>query len=350
MRTSIRSGALIGGALSIALCLLQPRVALAVVLGIVLAGPVAGLAVAKWLDLGNYGRQLEEGVRAGLLACGLPGFCALVSLLVLGPHDAVELAARSHAGGLSLAPVVEPLASFGWAGLDILFTLAATIAGVVAAAFCALIFAWSKSAKAAQAIRQARLTALALQRGEQWDALPPPGQPSVLSALTGSGVLPPIRAGAAAGLAAPDGAGLPPTFLSAAPAPSSQPAMSPGTLLWPAPASNPRATGAPVAASAPVSGQHEQQQVEAATPTEPVAAVAAPAGKRQRRKTSQARPVDTQLTDDVRKALAKWAEENAEGAAAGAARTPAASTYLNSPAPAAPKRNRKKNETRDWIC
>jgi hypothetical protein len=81
------------------------------------------------------------------------------------------------------------------------------------------------------------------------------------------------------------------------------------------------------------------------------AAAATGTGKGAKRKTSRARPVDSQLTDEVRKALASWAEQNpdeAEAAKAGA-RVPVSSSYLNSDAPA-PKRNRKKNATRDWIC
>ena len=69
MRTSLRVGMLIGGAGSIALSVLQLRIGLSVAPCLIIAGIISGLAVAKWLDRPSYGRQLEEGARAGLLAC-----------------------------------------------------------------------------------------------------------------------------------------------------------------------------------------------------------------------------------------------------------------------------------------
>ena len=74
MRTSTRAGIVVGSIGSIALCILQFHIALAIAPGIVLGGFVAGLAVAKWLDHAHYGRQLEEGFYVGMLASGLPGF------------------------------------------------------------------------------------------------------------------------------------------------------------------------------------------------------------------------------------------------------------------------------------
>lgn len=43
-------------------------------------------------------------------------------------------------------------------------------------------------------------------------------------------------------------------------------------------------------------------------------------------------------------------EETGNGTSASDARQPVESSYLNDPAPVAPKRKRKKNATRDWIC
>src|SRR5262249_20755878 len=97
--------------------------------------------------------------------------------------------------------------------------------------------------------------------------------------------------------------------------------------------------------------------VDAASATE---TAAASTRRPARRKISQARPVSGQLNEEMRQALAAWADntpnttqgdapEGAAPSASGASRTPAPSTYLNS-APPAPKRNRKKNQTRDWIC
>lgn len=350
MRASIRSGAIIGAVASVALCLLQPHIALLVAFGVAAAGVLAGLAVAKWLDLEQYGRQLEEGVRAGALAAGLPGLCALISLLVLGPHDVATLALRSRVSGVGLSSTISQLTTLGWAGLDVLFVVSATVAGILLAAAFAQTFAWSKSRHAAQVIRQARLTARVLQRGETWEPVPA-SQPSVLSALTGVGIpvptgLPPIATAAFATGAVPA------AFLSAA-----QPLQS-SIVQWPA---SPRPTGSPLpaaagkplaaafAASVATIPAQDPEPVPASEPDLPLGET----GKRVKRKTSRARPVEPQLTDDVRKALAAWAEQNPEaaGAVKVGGRTAVASSYLNSEPPMPmPKRNRKKNETRDWIC
>jgi hypothetical protein len=76
-------------------------------------------------------------------------------------------------------------------------------------------------------------------------------------------------------------------------------------------------------------------------------------------KRSSARPVQTQLNDQYRQVLERWAaredgvgdDAQAEDEWAGTPppkRAPKPSTFLNSERPA--KRNRKKNQTRDWLC
>src|SRR5215813_2864124 len=114
MRTSTRVGSVVGSVGSVALCILQFRFALAIVPLIVLGGVLAGLAVAKWLDRAHYGRQLEEGFYAGMLAAGLSGFIALLSLLTAGPRDIATLAERSRLGGFDVAPLVRQLSPLGW--------------------------------------------------------------------------------------------------------------------------------------------------------------------------------------------------------------------------------------------
>src|SRR5262249_39566424 len=166
----------------------------------------------KWLDHAHYGRQLEEGFYVGMLASGLPGFIALLSLLTAGPRDTVSLAERSHLGQLNLAPLVNLLSGFGWFMIDVLVVLAAIAAGILLSTLLVQIFAWSKSRHAAQVVQQAHFAALALQRDEQWDAIPIPSE-----VLQGTGSITAIAVAASAKSAQirgslPGAALLPPTF------------------------------------------------------------------------------------------------------------------------------------------
>ena len=371
MRTSLRVGAILGGAGSIALCVLQLQIALAIAPGVILAGALAGLAVAKWLDRAHYGRQLEEGLRAGLLASGLPAFVALLALLVAGPHDVATLTARSHVFGLSLAPLVSRLGGLGWAEIDVLALLGCCAAGLLLSAMLAGIFAWGKSAQARLSVRSARLTALALQRGEDWDALPPPATMPALPFAPGA------RVTGAPGMAAPGSGMLPAASLL----PSAFAAFAPGAGAANASAASPM--GAPVIAAmpalvhpapsaapppAPAAPMPKPAAVSAQDASEPsLSATANTPAKRARRKTSQARPVEGQLTREMRRALEDWAQREQQNeqqggapgdthaaptaAASRSGRTRQPSTFLNSAGSAPPpKRNRKKNQTRDWLC
>lgn len=64
-----------------------------------------------------------------------------------------------------------------------------------------------------------------------------------------------------------------------------------------------------------------------------------------RRKDSRARPASADLNDAMREALAAWADDNDDPEERSAKK----SEFLNTAAPA-PKRGRKKNDTRDWLC
>ena len=64
---------------------------------------------------------------------------------------------------------------------------------------------------------------------------------------------------------------------------------------------------------------------------------------------STARPMEHELREDERRALAEWADDDTEETTA--PRVPKPSAYLNSSESApAPKRGRKKQNTRDWLC
>jgi hypothetical protein len=350
MRTILRAGGIVGGVFCVALAALQLVVAQMVIIGVALAGLIAGLCVAKWLERWWYGRQLEAGARGGLYACALAGSGALASLLLRGPHDLDTLAQRSHLGQLDLAPVVRALAFFDWIGADILLVAVAAVAGVLLAALAAQITGWSKSGHALRVVEQARLTAEALARDE---APTPASGSNPLQGIPAATLLNPLPGAAFTGAPTPL-AGAPSALGLAAPglaAPGLMPnaVSSPGfTRMTQAPAPLPLGTAGP-APMAPTASRREQ-----AAPAAPAAAEATqatlPAASAQRvRKSSSARPAGKQLTQAMRDALAAWAEDNVEAEAAGKARAPQPSTYLNS-APPVVKRNRKKNATRDWIC
>jgi hypothetical protein len=365
MRTSLRVGMLIGGAGSVALSVLQARIGLVVAPCLVIAGIISGLAVAKWLDRPSYGRQLEEGGRAGLLACGLPGFVALLSLLVAGPRDIATLAASSRFFSLDFSPLVQQLSPLGWAGIDVLTLVSSAITGLVWSAVLVQLFAWSKTGRAARAVRQARLTAAAVQRADQANipvlaapvgradlgALVAIGAP--VAATKGATVAPvPVAAIARrAGAVAPSGAQQPAVMRMSppmAPAVAPQPFVPAATpqqympSLMPQPYLPPQELVAPAAPPA-------QQGVHEHTNRPP------------RGKTSAARRMESRLNQQMREALEAWAAQedgaDADGAtdepaASSSKRAPKPSTFLNSERDAQrpAKRNRKKNQTRDWLC
>jgi len=284
MRVLLRVGIITGAGAAVVLYALASSVALAAAIGILLTGLLAGMGVAKWLEWGWYGRQLEAGWQAGALASGLAGLGTLGALVVDGPRSTAALAAQSHLFGLDLGALVGVLSGLGWVGTDLVVVLVSAALGTGVAAAASLLFAFGKSARAVEAITHARHAAQAANRSEPLNTpLPLPGYPTLGAPPTGPGWY----------TSPPSGA------------------IPPG--LYAAPTLPPPGRPAPNSGRGP----------------------------------STARPVERELDDDEREALARWAEEH-PGDASGP-RTPAPSTYLNSPTPA-PKRNRKKQQTRDWLC
>ena len=374
MRIILRVGGILGGAGFVLLYALQTEVALVVAAGIVLAGLLAGLGAAKWLSRAWYGRQFKAGLRTGILAAGLAGLGALLSLFMLGPRDIPTLAARSHLAGFSLAPVVNALAFLTWVGADVVVILLAAALSCGLAAVVAQIAGWSKNAEAIRAVQQARLAAQSLNRDDAWQAHPTgaplSGQPiqafnqfgvpalaspslsnvsgipgpvsgagmtgSLSSFTPATGVTPGL--GLASPLSFTPGSGIP-----AQPAPPSRPPRAP----MPSPRADPESANAtePVL---PITPTPNANQVPPSALGEP----GKPSGRQ--RSASSRRRAEAELTQAMRDALAAWASDDADEEAGknsdkGLSRAPNSSAYLNSAGPA-PKRGRKKQHTRDWLC
>lgn len=376
MRTLLRVGGILGGAGFVALYALQTAMALAVAAGIPLIGLLAGLGVAKWLPRNEYGRQLKSGLRAGMLASGFAAFGALLSLLLLGPRDIPSLAARSHAAGFTIAPVIRALAFLTWAGVDILLVALAAALGCGLAAVAAQVVAWSKSAEAIRVVQQARLAAQALNRDDAWQPRPT-GAPLLQYGVPALGAASSSHlAGMTGGPALASTPG--PTSITGAGGVFPATGLTPGLGLTP-PLTFTPATGTPLqfaspapASRSPLSPKAPPQPAHSGPPefasaNEPATPPARPQaqdaraghqGKPQvrRRSSSSRRRADQELTQAMRDALAAWATEEAEEAASadgdkGVSRAPASSAYLNSVTPPpVPKRGRKKQDTRDWLC
>src|SRR5215831_9824170 len=105
MSNVYRVGLLLGVLGALGVYALGRFAALTAAVGVVAVGLLAGLAMAKWLEWGWFGRQIEAGLRAGLVACGLVTVAGLVTLIAQGPRDVGTLATQSHLGGLNLAPL-----------------------------------------------------------------------------------------------------------------------------------------------------------------------------------------------------------------------------------------------------
>lgn len=355
MRTIIRAGAVVGGVWFVALFALQSTVALVVLAGVAVAGVCSGLAIAKWLERGWYGRQLQAGLRAGAIASGAAGLASLVALLVMGPHDVKSLAARSHALGLNLGGIAHTLGFMGSIGVDVVGVLLAVALGAGLSGVTAQIFAWSKSAKAVRIVAQARLAAQATRQDDDrapYTTSGPAmrGQPVHAAVLlnqmaTGAyGIAAPLsqsRAGAAAEPLFPAASSMP--RLSADYAPPSTPAATP------APPSTPpaRRTAAPAPTPTAASPTRTPVTPQVAATDETLADLFPGANDAPTpRKDSRARPASADLNDAMREALAAWADDNDDDPAERAAKK---SAFLNTGTPA-PKRGRRKNDTRDWLC
>ena len=371
MRTTRRTIIILGCIGFMALYLLQYRLALAVTPLILVVGALAGLAIAKWLPWHWYGRQFTAGVRAGVVTCGLSAAGVLLSLIGTGSHNVATLAARSRLPGLDLAGFVKGLGTAGWFTPYLLLTAFFAIGGVLVAGALAQVVGWSKSVRTVRVIREAHDSASLLHRNQTWG----PASSSVPS-IGGywNSVIP-----------------------------SSGPASQPGLLAAGAVASSGRAS----VARAPVSGgagararggrdtrdmsvEPQPSYLAPLPPLDwdgfdaPLSVTPDPIPPRPTH--SGAQPIKRSISDELRSVLDAWddgsevapatnssedsdaidasdAIEPAEpkkaastrGSSASKSKTPSkrqpkASAYLNSTSTTAPRRSRKKQNTRDWLC
>jgi type II secretory pathway pseudopilin PulG len=347
MRTIVRVGIITGGVGFVALFALQAVIALAVADCLLIVGLAAGLGTAKWLERPWFGRQLTAGLRGGVLAIGIAGTGALLSLFMIGPQDKTVLAARSHLLTLSMGPWVKSLTILTWAGIDILTVLLAGLAGIALSALTAQVFAWSKNRRAIQVVTQARQAAQAFSRVDPLAASSGSPSASQSSHYTGA---PALGVGDTTGTL---------SALTGTPRPATAQAAPTSNTKAKIPAA-PRRTLAPVPPTPPtgISGTQraplprgKQVNDDYPSPTEPALPTATDPDEAppSRRNTSKARPAGSQLTEAMRDALATWASDDVAEETPGERTGPQPSAYLNSSRPL-PKRTRKKQNTRDWLC
>jgi hypothetical protein len=202
----------------------------------------------------------------------------------------------------------------------------ATLLGIATAGLTAQVFGWGKDKRSLRVIAQARLAAQALQVGELGAQVTPTG----------------------------DRPSSPSVRLYGRTSPTAGPAVA---AIGPASTSGVRRTIAPrtaAEANPPFSSWDDETEVTANLPAAPKPRAAKPAkpGKQGAapRHTSNARATGDAITAEERAALAAWEEAmNGDSQPEGQAREPKASQFLNEPV-AAPRRNRKKTNTRDWLC
>lgn len=380
MRTIRRTVILLGCAGFIALYLLQLHVALAAAPLLLVVGALTGLAVAKWLPWSWYGRQFAAGVRGGAVACGLAAAGVLLSLVGGKTPQVPAIAAESQLPGLNLAGIVTSLGGAGWFTPYLLLTACFALGGVVLAGIVARIASWNKSQRTVRVIREAHNSASLLHRNQTWA----PASNSIPS-VGGywNSVLPVADPVSHPGLMA---AGATPLAVvnghpsGGYPAPMHTPASggSPARMRSSQGQRDVRADqGAAYLAPLPPIAFEINEPLESITP--PPMLSDSPEPIPPRRSYSGAQPIPTAMSDDLRKALDHWDDEPtpadtdasdtadtadtettttkktaAKGTAAKpkapAKRQPKASAYLNSEPAAAPRRNRKKQNTRDWLC
>lgn len=311
MRTVTRIGLTLSVVAVLALYGLQLVAGLGVIVGIMAIGALAGLAVAKWLERGWYGRQLEAGARAGAIACGVAGLASAAYLLGQGPSGIEALAARSRLPGVSLAPLVHALSPLGVAGADIASVVVATLVGVALAAILAQVFGWGKDKRSQRVIARARLMAQAQQHEELGAQTTPTGarSPSPSVQLFGR------QSSTTNGPAPSASAGSRRVRRTAGPEPEAETPDAPRTF--------------------------ESWGDTAVTP----------AGKPpKKRDSSNARSADDAITAEERAALLAWEAALEAESEPGVPRQPNASAFLNEQNAPPPRRNRKKQNTRDWLC
>lgn len=345
MRTIVRIGVIIGGIGFIALFALQAVIALAVADCLLIVGLASGLAMAKWIERSWYGRQLIAGLRAGAFAVSIAGVGALLSLFIIGPRDKTVLATRSHVLTIDMSHWVGSFTILPWAGIDILTVLLAGLAGVVLSAITTQIFAWSKNRRAVQVVVQARQAAQTLSRADTFTT-------STVGHTTGQGAYftgaPAVSGGNVTGTIATHTGVLRPATAQATPASGTPPKApaGPRRTLAPAPPTPP--TGISGTQRAPLPPE-KRAGSDYSTPTEPAFPTAADSEEAPPFKRTPAARTGGQLTEAMRDALATWASDNIAEETPGERNSPQPSAYLNSSRPL-PKRNRKKQNTRDWLC
>ena len=367
MRTIRRAVIILGCVGFIALYLLQLRAALAVTPLLLVVGALTGLAVAKWLPWTWYGRQFAAGVRAGIVACGLAAAGVLLSLVGGKAPQVKSVAAASHLPGMNLSGLVSSLGAAGWFTPYLLLTMFFALGGVLLAGVLAQIAGWNKSQRTVYVIREAHNSAALLHRNQTWG--PPSNSiPSVggywNSVLPSSG--PASHPGLlAAGVAATSAAAAGRSSASVPPVSSGSPARKNGVH------GNQEGYGEqPPSYLAPLPPLDFEmtETMDPATPGESPAY--APEPLPPRRSYSGAQPIASTMTDDLRNALDHLGDDSASDDISEASptprktpakgtpakprtpskRQPKASAYLNSDPPPAPRRNRKKQQTRDWLC
>jgi hypothetical protein len=383
MRTIRRTIILLGCVGFVALYLLQLRVALAVTPLLLVVGALTGLAVAKWLPWGWYGRQFAAGVRGGVVATGIAAAGVLLSLVGGNPRHVDTIAAASHLPGVDFSGAVTVLGGAGWFTPYVLLTAFFAVGGVLLAGIVAQVAGWNKSQRTVRVIREAHNSASLLHRAQTWA----PATNSIPS-IGGywNSVLP--SAGPASPISQPG--------LMAAGASTSSADVSRRAPIGRAPMSGGsagRGRGAPTtwattADNAPVylkplppldfemdePFEEMDEPFEPAPMPTPQAPVETSEPIPPRRTHSGVQPIPAAMSDDLQNALDRWGAEpgadddkdgvsdepdapkktGAKGTAAKpktpAKRQPKASAYLNSDPPAAPRRSRKKQQTRDWLC
>lgn len=349
MRTIVRVGVIIGGIGFVALFALQAVIALAVADCLLIVGLAAGLSMAKWIERPWYGRQLIAGLRAGAFAVGIASAGALLSLFIIGPQDKTILAARSHVLNIDMAHWVGSFTILPWAGIDILTVLLAGLAGVALSALTTQVFAWSKNRRAIHVVAQARQAAQALSRADTLTSSSSTGSHPTGQGMYFTGA--PAMSGADISGTRTTLTGVPrPATAQATPTAGTPPKApaGPRRTLAPAPPTPPTGISGTQRAPLPPSKRASNDYPASTEPALPATSDADEAPPF-RRTPSKARPADGQLTEAMRDALATWASDNIAEETPGERTGPQPSAYLNSSRPL-PKRNRKKQNTRDWLC
>jgi hypothetical protein len=379
MRTIRRTVILLGCTGFVILFALQYVIALAATPLIAAVGIIAGLLIAKWLPWSWYGRQFAAGVRGGLVVCGLAAAGMVLSSVATGTQSVETLAERSHLSDIGLAQLVNSFGELAWFMPCLALTAFFTIGGILLAGVVTQIVGWSKNVRTVRVIREAHNSASLLHRSQTW------GPASNSSPAVGgywNSILPSATPASHPGLLATGTTG------------------TMGAARHRPPAHLPVSAGASSRGRAKWDEQFEQEPVylaplppEDVEAPEPLAPLQTSEPESEpippRRFNSGAYPVQFAMTDDLRNALDRWdsepehpdvdqseadqsqvlqpeAESDEVAAVPGktsttkktptsraktpSKRTPKASAYLNSDQSAAPRRSRKKQDTRDWLC